>query len=209
MASACCASRMMPTAMVGYPPPCARARRKEPGSRGCAAPELRVAALEIPPRGTVDDVDAARLQLVRKGDRIIHVPAFDGAVDGRDAHEQRHLGRHFAAHRLDDFERQTHAARHGRHHTRHCACWRPATGTRPADSRAPCGSRWCRTRRQLRALQRPPRCRPLPCTPRWSIAVASASPWRPARRSGLPAASSCYRPSGLSSVSGPMPCIAV
>src|ERR1700722_13216810 len=41
-------------------------------------------------RGAVDHIHAAQLQLARKSDRIIHVPTLLGAVDGRDAQEQRH-----------------------------------------------------------------------------------------------------------------------
>jgi len=59
---------------------------------------------------TVDHVDAARLQFARQHHGVVHVPAFLGAVDGGDAHEQRHRVRHFAANGLDDFKRQAHAA---------------------------------------------------------------------------------------------------
>jgi hypothetical protein len=57
-------------------------------------------------RGAINHIDAAGFQLTRKDHGIVHVPALDCAVDGRDTYEQRHGGRHFTAHRFDDLERQ-------------------------------------------------------------------------------------------------------
>ena len=60
--------------------------------------------------GAVDHVDAARLELLRVGHRVVHGPAAIEAVDGGDAQEQRLVLRPCGAHRLRHLERKARAA---------------------------------------------------------------------------------------------------
>ena len=57
----------------------------------------------------VDDIDAERLQLARKGDGVVEAPAAFHVIDRRDAREERPRRRPRLAHRARHLERKAHA----------------------------------------------------------------------------------------------------
>src|ERR1700751_4660119 len=89
MASACRASRMMPTAIVAISASLRTRSAKGPWKPSAGGPLRRGCRPGNATRGAIDHVDAARFQFAGKDHGVVHVPALLGAVDRGDPHEQR------------------------------------------------------------------------------------------------------------------------